>query len=102
MTQFNSSTLNRYLVNRYSPAFFGVRGYLEYNQACQTTDGRSWYRGSADALRRSLLVMMENVDRADMPEDILVAPAQQIHDVVSPGLSHVGLRSSAGGGGGGA
>ena len=76
MTQFNSATLTRHLVNHYSPAFFGVRGYLEYNQACQTTDGRSWYKGSADALRRSLQYLKEHLDRSDMPQDIIVCSAK--------------------------
>jgi len=53
LTQFNSASLNRHIAQSY--VFGNVRrGFVEILAAQQTANGKSWYEGTADAVRKNL------------------------------------------------
>ena len=51
--------------------------------AChQTPDYNAWYRGSADAVRRNLPVILEQYRGAGIPEELLILSGQAIYRMV--------------------
>ena len=53
LTQFNSVSLNRHVINTYRfDSFSG--GFVQILAAEQTTDNMDWYQGTADAVRQNL------------------------------------------------
>jgi glucose-1-phosphate adenylyltransferase len=53
LTQFNSVSLHRHIVNTYKFDPFGG-GFVEVLAAQQTMQHESWYQGTADAVRRNI------------------------------------------------
>lgn len=53
LTQFNSVSLHRHIVNTYTFDPFG-EGFVEVLAAQQTMQHESWYQGTADAVRRNI------------------------------------------------
>jgi glucose-1-phosphate adenylyltransferase len=53
LTQFNSASLNKHIKNTYQFSSFN-NSFVDILAAEQTPDNRSWYQGTADAVRQSL------------------------------------------------
>ena len=58
LTQFNSTSLNRHIVQTYRFDTFS-RGYVQILAAQQTLDNMDWYQGTADAVRQNLRRFLE-------------------------------------------
>lgn len=58
LTQFNSTSLNRHIVQTYRFDNFS-RGYVQILAAQQTLDNMDWYQGTADAVRQNLQRFLE-------------------------------------------
>ncbi|GAB4214250.1 MAG: glucose-1-phosphate adenylyltransferase [Synechococcales cyanobacterium] len=56
LTQFNSASLNRHVVNTYRFSPF-ENGFIDILAAQQTPDSPDWFQGTADAVRRYLWLM---------------------------------------------
>jgi len=52
LTQFNSSSLNTHIKNSYNFSIFS-KGFVDIIAAEQTSEGDSWFEGTADAVRRT-------------------------------------------------
>ena len=53
LTQFNSTSLNRHIVQTYKFDTFS-RGYVQILAAEQTIENMDWYQGTADAVRQNI------------------------------------------------
>ncbi len=53
LTQFNSASLNKHVMNTYSFDPFS-KGFVDILAAEQTSSNSNWYQGTADAVRQSL------------------------------------------------
>jgi len=53
LTQFNAASLNQHIKNTYVLDSFS-NGFIDILAAEQTPDGRSWYKGTADAVRQCM------------------------------------------------
>jgi len=53
LTQFNSASLNKHIKNTYHFSTFSA-AFVDILAAEQTPDNRTWFQGTADAVRRSL------------------------------------------------
>lgn len=53
LTQFNSASLNKHIKNTYHFSMFS-NAFVDIIAAEQTPDNRSWFQGTADAVRQSL------------------------------------------------
>jgi glucose-1-phosphate adenylyltransferase len=53
LTQFNSASLNKHIKNTYHFSMFN-NSFVDILAAEQTPDNRSWYQGTADAVRQCL------------------------------------------------
>jgi glucose-1-phosphate adenylyltransferase len=53
LTQFNSASLNKHIKNTYHFSMFN-NSFVDILAAEQTPDNRSWFQGTADAVRQSL------------------------------------------------
>ncbi len=85
LTQFNSHTLNTHITQSYPPAVFGgpkKQGFVDVLACHQTPDYNAWYRGSADAVRRNLPVILEQYRGAGIPEELLILSGQAIYRMV--------------------
>ena len=58
LTQFNSASLNRHITRTYGMAGFS-QGFVEVLAAQQTSEGPSWFQGTADAVRKYLWLFEE-------------------------------------------
>jgi len=58
LTQFNSTSLNRHIVQTYRFDAFSS-GYVQILAAQQTLDNMDWYQGTADAVRQNLRRFLE-------------------------------------------
>jgi glucose-1-phosphate adenylyltransferase len=58
LTQFNSASLNRHITRTYGMAGFS-QGFVEVLAAQQTSENRSWFQGTADAVRKYLWLFEE-------------------------------------------
>lgn len=63
LTQYNSVSLHRHIVRTYKFDIFS-KGFVQILAAQQTPTDDSWYRGTADAVRRNLRIIAES--RGDM------------------------------------
>ena len=75
LTQFNSHTLNTHITTSYPPAVFGgpkKQGFVDVLACHQTPEFNAWYRGSADAVRRNLPVILEQYRGAGVPDELLI------------------------------
>ncbi|CAK0781127.1 hypothetical protein CVIRNUC_005292 [Coccomyxa viridis] len=82
LTQFNSHTLNTHISQAYPPAVFGgpqKQGFVDVLAAHQTPTEASWYRGSADAVRRNLPVILEDYRGSMLPDDMLILSGQALY-----------------------
>jgi glucose-1-phosphate adenylyltransferase len=59
LTQYNSVSLHRHIVRTYKFDIFS-KGFVQILAAQQTPDDDSWYRGTADAVRRNLRIIAES------------------------------------------
>ena len=87
LTQFNSHTLNTHISQAYPPAVFGgpqKQGFVDVLAAHQTPTEASWYRGSADAVRRNLPVILEDYRGSMLPDDMLILSGQALYRMVGP------------------
>ena len=87
LTQFNSHALNTHISQAYPPAVFGgpqKQGFVDVLAAHQTPTEASWYRGSADAVRRNLPVILEDYRGSMLPDDMLILSGQALYRMVSP------------------
>ncbi|GAB1856207.1 glucose-1-phosphate adenylyltransferase [Flavobacteriaceae bacterium MHTCC 0001] len=53
LTQFNSASLNRHIKNTYHFSFFST-AFVDVLAAEQTPDNKTWFQGTADAVRQSM------------------------------------------------
>lgn len=53
LTQFNSASLNKHIKNTYSFGFFS-EAFVDIMAAEQTPDNKSWFQGTADAVRQCM------------------------------------------------
>lgn len=53
LTQFNSASLNRHIKNTYHFSFFSS-AFVDVLAAEQTPDNKTWFQGTADAVRQSM------------------------------------------------
>lgn len=58
LTQFNSASLNRHVALTYKFDNF-TEGFVEILAAEQTADSERWYQGTADAVRRNLIHILD-------------------------------------------
>jgi glucose-1-phosphate adenylyltransferase len=63
LTQFNSASLNKHIIQTYKFDIFGG-GFVDILAAEQTPDNQQWFQGTADAVRQSIkhLLPYENVN----------------------------------------
>lgn len=59
LTQFNSASLHRHISQSYKFDHF-LGGFVEILAAEQTFTDRSWYQGTADAVRKNIIHFMNN------------------------------------------
>lgn len=59
LTQFNSASLNRHVALTYKFDAFS-EGFVEILAAEQTAESENWYQGTADAVRRNLIHILES------------------------------------------
>lgn len=73
LTQFNSASLHRHIAQTYRFDVFSS-GFVNILAAEQTVTDRSWFQGTADAVRKHL-------DRLDdfQPEDLLILSGDQLY-----------------------
>ncbi len=71
ITQFNSASLNWHISRTYHFDIFS-RGFVQVLAAEETPDGSSWFRGTADAVRRCLVHIQEFA-----PRDVLLLSGEQ-------------------------
>ena len=87
LTQFNSHMLNTHISQAYPPAVFGgpqKQGFVDVLAAHQTPTEASWYRGSADAVRRNLPSIFEDYRGSMLPDDMLILSGQALYRMVRP------------------
>ena len=73
LTQFMSTSLHRHIAQTYRfDAFRG--GFVDILAAQQTMEGRDWYQGTADAIRRNLAPLNE-----PDPEHVLILSGDQLY-----------------------
>jgi glucose-1-phosphate adenylyltransferase len=61
LTQFNSASLNKHIVQTYKFDMFGG-GFVDILAAEQTPDNQNWFQGTADAVRQSLKHLIPYTD----------------------------------------
>lgn len=59
LTQFNSASLNKHIKNTYHFSFFS-EAFVDILAAEQTPNNTTWYQGTADAVRQSLLHLTQH------------------------------------------
>ena len=85
LTQFNSHTLNTHIGKAYPPAVFGgpkKQGFVDVLACHQTPEQNSWYRGSADAVRRNLGPILEQYRGVGIPDELLILSGQAVYRMV--------------------
>lgn len=73
ITQFNSASLNWHISRTYHFDIFS-RGFVQVLAAEETSEGSSWFRGTADAVRRCLKHIQEFA-----PRDVLILSGDQLY-----------------------
>lgn len=59
LTQFNSAGLNKHIKNTYHFSFFSS-AFVDVLAAEQTPDNKTWFQGTADAVRQSMHHFLAN------------------------------------------
>ena len=59
LTQFNSASLNQHIKNTYNFSFFSS-GFVDVLAAEQTPNNKTWFQGTADAVRQSMHHLMSH------------------------------------------
>lgn len=79
LTQFNSASLNRHLSQAYNSSVGGAssRGFVEVLAASQSTLNKSWFQGTADAVRQYMWLFDEAV--RDGVEDFLILSGDHLY-----------------------
>eukprot|EP00887_Chlorella_sp_A99_P003158 scaffold9.g3158.t1 len=79
LTQFNSASLNRHLAQAYNSNVGGYnsRGFVEVLAASQTTTTKTWFQGTADAVRQYLWLFEEAC--RDGVEDYLILSGDHLY-----------------------
>jgi len=75
LTQFNSASLNRHIKNTYHFSFF-EKGFIDVLAAEQTPKNKTWFQGTADAVRQS----MHHFLRYDF-EYVLILSGDQLYQM---------------------
>jgi glucose-1-phosphate adenylyltransferase len=75
LTQFNSASLNRHISRTYRFSRFSD-GFVEILAAEQTPENKSWFQGTADAVRQ-VLVHIEDFD----PEHVLILSGDHLYQM---------------------
>ena len=73
ITQFNSTSLNWHISRTYNLDLF-TRGFVQVLAAEQTSADSTWFQGTADAVRRSLVHIREFA-----PRDVLILSGDQLY-----------------------
>ena len=74
LTQFNSESLHRHIAQSYRfDAFRG--GFVNLLAAEQNMTNRSWYQGTADAVRQNLTRLIDDND----PTEVLILSGDQLY-----------------------
>ena len=73
LTQFNSTSLNRHIVQTYRFSMLS-RGYIQILAAQQTQENTDWYQGTADAVRQNLKRFLDI-----NPKYILILSGDQLY-----------------------
>jgi len=74
LTQFNSASLNQHIKNTYRFSFFS-HGFVDVLAAEQTPENKTWFQGTADAVRQS----MHHFDRHDYEYALILSGDQLYH-----------------------
>jgi len=79
LTQFNSASLNRHLSQAYNSTVGGynTRGFVEVLAASQSPVSKSWFQGTADAVRQYMWLFDEAV--RDGVEDFLILSGDHLY-----------------------
>ncbi|KAG2489639.1 hypothetical protein HYH03_011918 [Edaphochlamys debaryana] len=79
LTQFNSASLNRHLSQAYNSSVGGynTRGFVEVLAASQSSANKSWFQGTADAVRQYMWLFEEAV--RDGVEDFLILSGDHLY-----------------------
>ncbi|KAG2448228.1 hypothetical protein HYH02_006813 [Chlamydomonas schloesseri] len=79
LTQFNSASLNRHLSQAYNSSVGGYnsRGFVEVLAASQSSANKSWFQGTADAVRQYMWLFEEAV--RDGVEDFLILSGDHLY-----------------------
>ncbi len=75
LTQFNSASLNKHIKNSYNFSIFS-KGFVDILAAEQTSEGDSWFEGTADAVRRT----QKNLINVDY-EYVLILSGDQLYQM---------------------
>ena len=98
LTQFNSTSLNRYLTRTYDFSqgipIFGGEGFMEVVAAQQSPDSQQWADGPADSVRQ-WLKLNEGSAKGRSIEDILILPSDQIYRIDLARLTHEHRKSNS-------
>lgn len=76
LTQFNSASLNKHIKNTYLFSAFST-GFVDILAAEQTPDNKSWFQGTADAVRQSLRHISHQLDY----EYVLILSGDQLYQM---------------------
>lgn len=90
LTQFNSASLNRHISHTYRFDDFH-NGFVDILAAEQSIDSRSWYQGTADAVRKNL----RHIQDEPSIKYILVLSGDQIYSMNFQKLIHNHLKNKA-------
>ncbi|WP_452225410.1 glucose-1-phosphate adenylyltransferase [Lacinutrix chionoecetis] len=74
LTQFNSASLNRHIKNTFRFSFFS-HGFVDVLAAEQTPENKTWFQGTADAVRQS----MHHFKRHDYEYALILSGDQLYH-----------------------
>lgn len=74
LTQFNSASLNKHIKNTYNFSLFS-NGYVDILAAEQTSEGKSWFEGTADAVRR----MQNHLDQEEFDYILILSGDHLYH-----------------------
>ncbi len=75
LTQFNSESLHRHIHTTYSFDAFS-RSFVRILAAQQTPEGESWYNGTADAVRQTLMHY-----KSEAPDYVLILSGDQLYSM---------------------
>ena len=83
MTQFQSHQLNSHIASAYPPQGFGARqsGWVDLLAAQQTINGKEWYKGSADAIRRNLMELKDEARGVEPADDYVILSGSAMYNM---------------------